>query len=129
MTIKLSTILFFLIVIVLLIAINGSLSLSIIEFNKKNVCPKIIGIPACYLVLMFFVLTLVAHILQSTFSTNLWFYGFVGFPFLMALGGTLTELSGTVICPRTPGGIPMCYISLGMCILLILLKIGENILR
>ena len=107
-------------------AIYGSFNLSIRDFKKKNVCPKILSIPACYIVVLFFVLALLSHALPSIFSNSWWYYGFIAVPFLLALSGTLTELSGKVICPRTPGGTPMCYISLAMCTSFLVLKFAEN---
>ncbi len=111
---------YYLIIAVLLFVIYGSFSLSRWDYKKKNVCPKILGIPACYLIFMFFLGALVVHAIQP--ASNL-YYGFLAVPFLLALAGTLTELSGKVICPRTPSGTPMCFISLGFCTLLIGLKL------
>jgi len=42
------------------------------------------------------------------------------------MSGTLTELSGMEICPRTSVGTPMCYISLGICLSLLFLKFMET---
>lgn len=112
---------FYIIIITLLFVIYGSFMLSRKDYRKKNVCPKIVGIPACYLVCIFFVGALIAHLLQP--QMPYWYYGFLAVPFLLALAGTLTEMSGKVICPRTPGGTPMCFISLGFCTLLIALKV------
>jgi len=125
MKLNFKTIWFYVTFAVLLFVIYGSWELSITEFKLKNICPKVVGIPACYLVLISFALVFLSHVLRSAFKNSIWYFGFIAFPFLLALGGTLTELSGTVVCPRTPGGTPMCYISLGMCSLLIILKIAE----
>ena len=119
-------ILFFLIVGILLFTIYGSLNLSITDFQKKDVCPKVLGIPACYIVFLFFALAMLAHVLKGPFQSDWWYYGFMLVPFLLALSGTLAELSGKVVCPRTPRGTPMCFISLGFCTLLILLKVAET---
>lgn len=97
-----------------------------VDFNKKDICPKVLGIPACYIVFLFFALALGAHVFKGYLGRDLWYYGFMSVPILLALGGTLTELSGKVICPRTPGGTPMCYISLGICTTLLLIKFAET---
>jgi len=117
---------FYIIIAVLLFSIYGSYDLSKVDFIRKNICPKIISIPACYIVLLFFTLALFSHILPNTFSSNWWYFGFITIPLLLAISGTATELSGTVICPRTSGGTPMCYISLAICSVLIILKITEH---
>jgi len=111
---------FYIIIVILLFVIYGSFSLSKHDYKKKDVCPKVLGIPACYLVLLFFIGALIIHLILPV-HTYLYFAMLV-VPFLLALTGTMTELSGKVICPRTPGGIPMCYISLGFCMALIGLK-------
>lgn len=119
-------ILFFVIIGILLFSIYGSFNLSMVDFQKKNVCPKILGIPACYIVFLFFSLALGSHLFKGSLGNDLWYYGLMAVPFLLALSGTLTELSGKVVCPRTPGGTPMCYISLGICTTLIVLKFLES---
>ena len=111
---------YYIIIVILLFVIYGSFSLSRHDYKKKDVCPKILGIPACYLVFIFFVGALAIQLLQP--AQAYLYYGLLAVPFLLALAGTLTELSGKVICPRTPGGTPMCFISLGFCTLLIGLK-------
>lgn len=117
---------YILIIVTLLFSIYGSFSLSVIDFKKKNVCPKVFGIPACYIVFIFFLLAIYSHFMGSGQKINLLYFGFLAVPFLLALGGSLTELSGRVICPRTRGGMPMCYISLGICTSLLILKVIET---
>ncbi len=104
----------------MLFVIYGSLMLSRRDYIKKNICPKVIGIPACYLVFVFFVGALIVHSVR--FQTPYFYYGFMAVPFLLALSGTIVELTGKVICPRTEGGTPMCFLSLGFCVTLIALK-------
>jgi len=109
---------------ILVFAIYGAIKLSIVDYKKKNVCPKILKIPACYIVFIFFFLSAAVHIIPGVKNYYLYF-SFLMIPFLLALAGTVTELSGKVVCPRTPGGTPMCYISLGICSCLLLLKFIE----
>jgi len=120
------SILFYATIGLLLFAIYGAFNISLTDFQKKDVCPKVLGIPACYIVLVFFILALLAHSMSHIFTSTWWYYGFLAVPFLLALSGTLAELSGKVVCPRTAGGTPMCFISLGFCLTLFLLKILEN---
>lgn len=116
-------VLFYATILVLLIAIYGAINLSITDFQKKNVCPKILNIPACYIVLFFFIMVLVSHLVSPS---SVWYFAMLAVPLFLALSGSLTEMSGKVICPRTPGGTPMCFISLGICSLLLIMKIAEN---
>lgn len=119
-------IIFYTIIALLVFAIYGAFNLSLTDFQKKDVCPKVLGVPACYVVFLFFGMALLVHVMSNTFTSQWWYYGLVAIPFFLALSGTLTELSGKEICPRTTGGTPMCYISLGFCVVLILLKLIET---
>jgi hypothetical protein len=110
--------------LLLLFAIYGAFSLLVIDFETKNIWPKILKIPACYIVFILFLLTFMSHVFQNYFG-GLWHYAFLAIPFLLALSGTVSELSGKVVCPRSAGGIPMCYISFGICITLVVLKVAE----
>ena len=118
-------IIFYLILTILLFAIYGALSLSLVEFRTPNICPKVLSIPACYIVLVAFTFVLLSHAMLPS-PKQAAYYSFLTIPFFLALGGTISELSGQVVCPRTSGGIPMCYISLGLCFTLIVLKFVEN---
>ena len=113
-------ILYYIIIVVLSFVIYSSYRLSRKDYRKKNVCPKILSIPACYIVCLFFIAALLGHLFFE--AAPYWYFGFLAVPFILALSGTLTELAGKVICPRTRGGTPMCYLSLGFCSLLIILK-------
>ena len=106
---------------VLLFAIYGAGNLSLNDFNGAIVCPKIGGIPACYLVLLFFVLGAMSHFIKHTFSNKAFFF-FIGTPGLLALFASVKELNIPHTCPQTSSGIPMCYISLGLCTAILLFK-------
>lgn len=115
------TLMYWVTVVILAFAITGSGNLSRKDWKKKDICPKILGMPACYIVFAFFLAAGVAHYLNTPVSNQAYF-GLVAVPALIALVGTVTELSGKVICPRTGSGTPMCYISLGLCLSLLLTK-------
>lgn len=105
----------------LLFAIYGAANLSLNDFNGMVSCPKIAGIPACYLVLLFFILGAVSHFVKSKYS-NKAFYFFIGTPGVLALFASIKELSIAHTCPRTSTGVPMCFISLGLCSVILLFK-------
>lgn len=116
------TILYILILLILSFAIYGSFGLAMNEWNVGNICPKIIGIPACYIVLSCFVLALLGHLIGDKKGKGL-FFVFVGMVTLIASTGTIGELTGMTKCPRTSGGTPMCFISLGICLSLLITKL------
>lgn len=111
-----------LIILITLFAIYGSSGLVMKEWALGNICPKILSIPACYIVLICFTGTLLGHLLSSSGGKWLYFV-FVGVVTLIASTGTIGELTGTAECPRTNGGAPMCFISLTICISLLAAKI------
>lgn len=72
-------------------------------------CPYVWLIPACYIVTIGYTL-----ILSSLFTrkNSLFLIGWLPV-FLLALSGSVAELSGIDVCPKTSGAeIPMCYFSL-----------------
>jgi hypothetical protein len=114
---------FALILIILIIAIYGTFGLAMNEWRIGDVCPKIIGIPACYIVLCCFAIGLITHLIPMRGSRVIFFI-FIGIVTLIATTGALGEITGLAECPRTSGGIPMCFISLGICISLLTAKIS-----
>jgi len=102
-------------------AIYGSFGLSMHDWKVGNICPKILGIPACYIVLVCFTMALVAHLIPQKNSKWIYFF-FIGIVTLIATTGTIGELTGLAKCPRTDGGTPMCFISLAICLSLLILK-------
>lgn len=110
-----------LIILVAGFAIYGSSDLVMNEWEVGNICPKILSIPACYIVLACFSGALVAHLLPISNGKYVYF-SLIGTVTLIASTGTIGELTGMTKCPRTGGGTPMCFISLGICLSLLTLK-------
>jgi len=111
-------IMYWITLVIAILAVIGASQLSYTDWKEGNVCPQQLGIPACYIVLAFFVAATISHLTKTSLGNTLFFI-FMAFPLFLALKGSITELSGTVVCPRTSSGIPMCFISLGLCISLI----------
>lgn len=110
--------------IIVLFAINGTWSLVQHEYKVKDICPKLLGVPACYIVLLCFTGVLFSHVIP--FNKSEWLYfSFAGVVTLIASMGTVGELTGMVKCPRTSGGTPMCFISLAICLSLLATKMLE----
>jgi len=116
------TILYWIIIIIAAFAINGTFELVMNEWEVGNICPKIFGIPACYIVFVCFIVALISHIVPNSKAKWVYFF-FVGIVTLIALTGTIGELIGLTKCPRTSGGTPMCFISLAICFSLLISKI------
>ena len=112
---------FWIIILIALIAIYGTTALVMNEWQSGEACPKILGIPACYIVFVAFTLGLIGH-LKSGGAGRWIFIMAIGLVTIIATTGTIGELTGTAKCPRTTGGTPMCFISLGICISLLVSK-------
>lgn len=89
------------------------------------VCPVLLGIPACVIVLVSYVLITIAWGMalvekKSDRAFNFFVFGFLP-AFILALIGSAGEIFGVGKCPHTSAGTPKCYISFGF---LIMLAIG-----
>lgn len=110
----------YLLYILFIVGIYGSGKLAYHEFLKEGTCPKLVMIPACYIILACFIipfLTLIAN------RGKLIYFLFTGFALTLATYATIGQLIDKVQCPKTESGIPMCYISLALFTCLFLLKI------
>jgi len=114
----------FLIWIVLLVGLWGSFGLAKEDWLIGDVCPKILEIPACYIILACFTLAAFSH--TNILGDNFWLYFIgAGIAWSIATFGTVGQIAGWLACPKTAGGIPMCYISFAMFSTLLLLKFGQ----
>lgn len=95
--------------IFLIIWILWSWDLVLRELIIWNICPKLLWIPACIIIFIFFVVLFVLHILKID---KKYFYYVVSIPLGIALYATIFNILWSVECPKTEWGIPMCYISL-----------------
>jgi hypothetical protein len=87
--------------------------LSIDEWGTAGSCPNI-GVPACYLVAVAYLLILVSCInLKKGYYRKLFFAGITVVSGL-AVVGSFRQATGMAECPETGSGFPMCYISLFM---------------
>lgn len=129
-----------LIVILLLFGLYGAGSLSLADYRKSaspvpststapaaapttsGICPKLGGIPACYIILLCFLMAAVGHV-PGMPKGNLIYFIFTGFAASIALYGTVGELAGFAECPKASGGTPMCFYSLAIFGSLILMKV------
>jgi hypothetical protein len=93
------------------------------QWSKGGICPDILSIPACYMILLSVVLAMVAH---AGLIKPVWFYVSTAIPWAIALIGTTLQFTGSVQCPQTESGIPMCFLSLGVFSVIIGLKIVSS---
>ena len=118
-------ILSFLIWGIVLIGLNGVWGLVRNEYVTGNGCPKLIGIPACYIIFTCLILILVSEINVLKDRSKLFWVG-AGVAWLIAAVGATGQYFGWLECPKTVGGTPMCYLSFAMFTSLLLLKVLEG---
>jgi len=109
-----------LLLLVFTIGILGAGSLVWKEVTQGDICPKLIGIPACYIILTCFVIPLLGHLLK--WNNGIYFM-FTGLAFIIAFIASIMQLTGNGDCPRTENGTPMCYYSLALFSVLFFSKI------
>ena len=109
-----------LLIIVFAIGIFGAGNLVYTEFMQSNVCPKLLGIPACYIILACFIIPFIVHVFKLNHAV---YFGVTGLAFVIALIASIMEITGLGECPKTASGTPMCYYSLLIFTSLIVLKI------
>ncbi|MFT5421938.1 MAG: hypothetical protein ACI9D5_002704 [Candidatus Endobugula sp.] len=71
-------------------------------------CPYVWFIPACYLVSVGYALMLLSLLLRKN---SVFLVGWTPV-FLLALSGSVAEISGINVCPESNSGVPLCYFSL-----------------
>lgn len=108
-----------LLLLVFLIGIIGSGLLVYDELTIENVCPKLLGVPACYLILVCFIVPFVVHFIKGK---SVIYYLFSGVAFTIALFASILQFFGFADCPKTSSGMPMCYYSLLLFTSIIILK-------
>jgi hypothetical protein len=82
-------------------------------------CPALGPLPACYVVGLCYTLIAISAIHSLSFAAHIFWIGWLPV-FSLALTGSITEISGTPVCPRNALDIPLCYFSLGIATILLL---------
>lgn len=111
---------YFLIFILLITVLATVIQLVIKQWNEGDLCPLIVNIPACYIIFAGVIVAILVH--ANILKKIVWFYVGAGIPWLIALAATWFQFAGSVQCPKTEGGVPMCYLSLVFFSVLIVLK-------
>ena len=96
--------------VVLLFGLSGSMPLVSREFVEGNICPRILGTPACYIIFGCLLLALISHANFLKDKNKLYFTG-VLVALSIATVGSIGNLLGYIECPKTDNGTPMCYLS------------------
>jgi len=94
------------------------------QYSSGDICPPVLGIPACYIILACVLAAIVSHT-GALKDKNILFYLGSGIAMIFAVVGSIGNIAQILTCPKTSSSIPMCYISFVMFGTLILLKTLE----
>ena len=96
------------------------MKVSYLQITGAESCPNIVGLPICYIVTIGYGLMFLALLLSipvKHISTPVFLSGWA-ITFLIALSGTALEIINGHTCPIGFGWLPLCYVSLALCILI-----------
>ncbi len=113
---------FFRTAIVLLASIGvlGVGRISIIHWTGEASCPMISSLPACYLILIAYSLIVLSMYPRLKKAVGVFLIGWT--PVItLALTGVVGELTDILQCPHLENGIPQCYISATLALIIGLL--------
>ena len=110
----------------------GALSISYDNLNSTS-CPHVFLVPVCYVVAAAYASMLAALAIPQIHCKHYFFVAGWAVAFIIAVAGSLGELfAGGGVCPTSgggrmgsssAGGIPMCYLSLAMLLVILALFI------
>ena len=110
---------FFRTAIILLASIGvlGVGRISIIHWTGEASCPMIGSLPACYIILIGYSLIVLSMYPHVQKALVLFLIGWAPV-MLLALTGVVGELIGVLQCPHLEIGIPQCYISAALALII-----------
>jgi len=115
------------IILLILLAVGfiGALKVSY-ENITGQACPHFFLIPICYVVLIAYGLMIVSTLSSAVISKHYLFWAGWVTATLIAMAGSISELmAGGGVCPTSGSGafgaIPLCYVSLAMLIVILIL--------
>ena len=108
---------------IILVGLSGTFPLVQSDFREGNICPKIMGIPACYIILSCLAFAIVSHTNLFKDKNRLYFIGVLT-ALSIATIGTIGNIFGYVECPKTMDGTPLCYLSFVLFSSLLITKWG-----
>jgi hypothetical protein len=101
---------------VLGIGLWGGLNVSYANFTAQQGCPHLAGLAICYIVTIAYGLMLITLFMKrSRLHTILFFAAWIT-TFLIALSGSVLEFIHGAVCPTSSFMLPLCYLSLAMCL-------------
>ena len=94
----------------------GGLSVSYANFTAQQACPHLAGLAICYIVTIAYGLMLITLFMKRSRLHTILFCAAWIVTFLIALSGSVLEIIHGAVCPTTSFMLPLCYLSLAMCL-------------
>ena len=115
---RLNQALYLSLMILVIFGLWGALKVSFDTLTARAPCPDVGGVPICYLVTVGYLsIFLSLFVSTSKRASNLFYLGW-GLVLIIALIGVITEIALGGICPVNEQSIPLCYLSLALCLLI-----------
>lgn len=111
----------------LIISILGLLTIIFLvskQIITGNICPRLFEIPACFIILVLLISIILSHI-KIFKDRNILYFLCAILGLLIAIYFSISQIRGLQDCPQCLIGIPLCYLSVLMFTLLLILKILE----
>ena len=115
---RLNQALYLSLMILVIFGLWGALKVSFDTFTAKAPCPDVGGVPICYLVTVGYLSMFLSLLVSTSKRASGVFYLGWGLVLIIALIGVITEIALGDICPVNEQGIPLCYLSLALCLLI-----------
>tara|TARA_R110001606_G_C15378919_1_gene650244 strand:- start:9 stop:407 length:399 start_codon:yes stop_codon:yes gene_type:complete len=116
---RLNQALYLSLMILVIFGLWGALQVSFDTLTTKAPCPDVGGVPICYLVTVGYLSMFLSVLFSASKRANSLFYLGWGLVLIIALVGVITEIVLGDICPVNEQGIPLCYLSLALCLLIV----------
>lgn len=104
----------------------GGINVSYANFTGTQACPNVAGVAICYLVTIAYALMLISLLMQKTVYRFGLFISAWSITFLIALFGTGLELSIGSVCPKMDNLLPLCFVSLVLCLVIVSLYLTRR---
>ena len=98
------------IIILALLGFIGVSKISYIHYIGEESCPMIGILPACYLIFIAYAMVVVSMFPKIKKAKTVFIIGWLPI-IVLALIGTVGEITQSMQCPRMDSGFPKCYLS------------------
>lgn len=113
------------ILILLLVALISVIILTALQVLRGNICPPVLGIPACYILLFAISAAIISHLKMVNDKLFLFFSG-VAIALGIAVYASFNQIYKLFECPKEPiFQTPMCFLSFFLFSVILILKLAE----